>query len=355
MSGSRPGLAVNGQNFPDRLRMVWSREFPEPISGLAVRPGAQVAAGGPATIFVLDRAGNVIQQFANQRGPGYSGPGCDLMVSASLPGTPGTSLIVSGIWSHAIAAYDSSGARRWYWQATGPGEGVDAIAAIPVPGQGDFVTVGHNGFKGLCLLDAGGVEQWCNKSIGNVDFVTTIDCDGDGRDEILSKSPHSHPYFGSKLGCYSIDGKLVRDLDVPTEPFGLQTFDARGDGRKDLVAWYRDGVWGPWVLAAWTREGQVLGELRLQTAADWVTKTISAVNLHAGKGSDIAVALADGWVVGTSLDGERWGHHIAGADGLLLALAALDLDDDGAQELIIASGKTVSAWTWNGHAARARP
>ena len=355
VSGSRPGLAVNGQNFPERLRMVWSREFPEPISGLAVRHDAQVAAGGPTTIFVLDRAGNVIQQFANQRGAGYRGPGCDFMVSANLRATPGTSLIVSGIWSDAIAAYDSLGARRWYWQATEPGEGVDAISAIRVSGQGDFVTVGYNGFKGLCLLDAGGVEQWCNKSIGNVDFVTTIDCDGDGRDEILSKSPHSHPFFGSKLGCYSIDGKLVRDLDVPAEPYGLQTFDARGDGRKDLVASYRDGLWGPWVLAAWTREGQVLGELRLQTAANWVSKTISAVNLHAGKGSDIAVAFPDGWVVGTSLDGERWGHHISGADGLLLALAALDLDDDGAQELIIASGKAVSAWTWNGHSARARP
>jgi hypothetical protein len=64
--------------------------------------------------------------------------------------------------------------------------------------------------------------------------------------------------------------------------------------------------------------------------------------------------LADGWVVGTSLDGERWGHHIAGANGVGLALAALDVEDDGTQELIIASGTTVSAWMWSGHAARAR-
>ena len=83
--------------------------------------------------------------------------------------------------------------------------------------------------------------------------------------------------------------------------------------------------------------------------------TIAAAKLHAGKTSDIAVALADGWVVGTSLDGERWGLHIVGADGVPLALAALDVDDDGAQELIIAGGKTVSAWTWNGRAAREGP
>ena len=355
VSGSRPGLAVNGQNFPERLQMVWSRELPERIFGLTVRPDAQVVAGAYPTIFVLDRAGNVIQQFANQRGPGYWGPGCALLVNANLPRTPGTSLIVSGIWSDAIAAYDSSGTRRWYWQAAEPGEGVDAISAIRVPGQGDFVTVGHNGFKGLCLLDAGGVEQWCNTSIGNVDFVTAFDCDGDGRDEILSKSPHSHPFFGSKLGCYSTEGKLVRDLNVPVEPFLLRTFDARGNGHKDLIALYQDGLTGPLVLAAWTPGGQVLGELRLQQTAENLRPNISAVRLHAGKGADMVVALPDGWVVGASLDGERWGHHFAGGDGLPVALAAVDLGDDGAQELIIASGKTVSAWTWNGHAARARP
>jgi hypothetical protein len=357
--GERPGLAVNDRNFPERLRMVWSRDLPERICGLTVSPDAQVVAGAYPTIFVLDRAGNVIQQFANQRGRGYSGPGCDFMVSANLPGTPGPSLIVSGMWSQVIAAYDSSGARRWYWQTTEPGDAVDAMSAIRVPGQGDFVTVGGNGFKGLCLLDARGVEQWCNKSIGNVSFVTAIDCDGDGRDEILSMSPHSHPYFGSKLGCYSTQGKLVRDLDVPVEPYGLRTFDARGDGRRGLLAWYQDGLSGPLVLAAWTREGRVLGELRLQTAARSVVNatnaTIAAVKLRAGKGSDIVVALADGWVVGMSLDGERWGQHVAGADGMRLALAALDLDGDGAQEIIIASGKSVSAWTWNGRAARARP
>jgi Family of unknown function (DUF6159) len=355
VSGSRPGLAVNEQNFPERLRMVWSRELPDRIFGLTVRPDAQVVAGAYPTIFVLDRIGNVIQQFDNHPGQGYGGQGCNLMVSASLPGTPGTSLIVSGIWSEAIGAYDSSGARRWSRQTTEPGDGVDAIAAISVPGQGDFVTVGYNGFKGLCLLDAGGVEQWCNKSIGNVSFVATIDCDRDGRDDILSKSSHSHPFFGSKLGCYSTEGKLVADLNVPVEPYGLRTFDARGNRRKDLIASYQDGLSGPLVVAAWTPDGQVLTELRLQTAVHVTNATISAAKLHAGKNSDIAVALADGWVVGTSLDGERWGHHIVGADGLPLALAALDVDDDGAQELIIASGKTVSAWTWNGRAARERP
>jgi len=356
VSGSRPGLPLNSQNFPEHLRMVWSRELPEPISGFAVTADAQVAAAGPATIFVLDRDGNLIQQSATyHRGQDFASMvRGDLILTANLPGTSGASLIVSGKWSQAIAAYDSSGARRWLWQAREQGDAVDAISTIRVPGTGDFVTVGRNGFGGLCLLDGGGVERWCNKSIGNVSFVTALDCDGDGRDEILSISPHSHPFFGSKLGCYSTDGKLVRDLNVPTEPFGLRTFDIRGDGRRDLIAWYKDGLTGPLVLAAWTPEGQVLGESRLQTEANPVSATFSAVKLRAGKGSDICVALADGWVVGTSLDGERWGHHIAGANGVGLALAALDVEDDGTQELIIASGTTVSAWMWSGHAARAR-
>jgi hypothetical protein len=144
VGGSRPGLAVNGKNFPERLRMVWSRELPDRIVGLTVRPDAQVVAGAYPTVFVLDRAGNVIQQFTNHRELG-----CELMVSANLPGTPGTSLIVSGPWHKAIGAYDSSGARRWSWQTTEPGDGVDAISAIRVPGQGDFVTVGYNGFRPL--------------------------------------------------------------------------------------------------------------------------------------------------------------------------------------------------------------
>jgi hypothetical protein len=235
------------------------------------------------------------------------------------------------------------------------GNAVDDIAAIRVPGQADFVAVGRNGFGGLCLLDARGVEQWCNKSVGNVGFVTALNCDGDGREEILSKSPRSHPFFGSKLGCYSTEGQLVRDLNVPVEPFHLRTFDARGNGRQDLLAWYRDGLAGPLVLAAWTAEGDVLGELRLQTAVNVTGATIAAVNLRGTAGADMAVALADGWVVGTSLDRERWGHRIAGADGTPPALTALDLDGDGAQELIIASGQTVSAWTWTSRTARARP
>jgi uncharacterized protein DUF6159 len=346
VSGSRPGLAVNAQNFPERLRMVWSRELPEQIFGLTIRPDAQVVAGTYPTIFVLDRGGSVIQQFTNHPELGPRGYGSSLMVTADLPGTPGLSLIVSGIWSQAIGAYDSSGTRRWSWQATRPGDAVNAIAAVRVPGRGDFVTVGYNGFKGLCLLDAAGVEQWCNTSVGNVSFVATIDCDGDGRDEILSKSPHSHPFFGSKLGCYSTQGTLVRDLDVPVEPYSLRTFDARGDGRRDLIAWYRDGLSGPFVLAAWTPHGQVLGELRLQTAASNLIAAITAANLRAGRGTDIAVALSDGWILGTSFNGEPWGHHIAGADGSGVALTALDLDGDGARELIIASGRTVSAWTW---------
>jgi hypothetical protein len=93
--------------------------------------------------------------------------------------------------------------------------------------------------------------------------------------------------------------------------------------------------------------------LRLQTEASLAGARFSAVRLRAGTGSDIAVALPDGWVVGTSLDGQRWGHHVTAADGWRLALAALDLDGD-AQELIIASGKTVSAWTRNARHAHTR-
>jgi hypothetical protein len=36
-------------------------------------------------------------------------------------------------------------------------------------------------------------------------------------------------------------------------------------------------------------------------------------------------------------------------------LAALDVDGGGAQELIIASGTTVSAWTWASHEPGERP
>jgi len=126
------------------------------------------------------------------------------------------------------------------------------------------------------------------------------------------------------------------------------------DRREARARPYKDGLSGPLVLAAWTPEGHAFGELRLQTEENPASATFSAVRLRAGKGSDIAVALPDGWVVGTSQDGHRWGHHVTGAEGWRLALAALDLDGDGAQELIIASGQTVSAWTWNG-ATRARP
>ena len=90
----------------------------------------------------------------------------DLMVSAHLPGITGTSRW-SAHMGRVIRAYDSSGAQRWAWQMTEGGDAVDDTP--PSACRAAAISWRWPQWFGGSPSDAGGVEQWCNKSIGNVD------------------------------------------------------------------------------------------------------------------------------------------------------------------------------------------
>jgi hypothetical protein len=333
---SRSGLPLDARTFPDPFRTAWARDLPERIGSLATN-GQDIFAVGLHSVYVLDIAGSVRRSF-----PHDFGAWPDRAFVAELANPPGRALVMTGLWAERVAAYDESGRSLWTHQRA---DGVDDIARIRTAGQGDLVAVGYSGFGGLCLLDGAGRESWCDQSIGNVSFVAAFDCDGDGRAEVLSFSRHSHPYYGFKLGCYSLAGKLVRDLDVPAVPLALQTRDVDADGAGDLVAWYKEGLRGPVVLAAWSGTGKPLFDLPVDPSTfNYVRGSVAAPRFHPGRAANIAVGLYNGWIVGCTPAGERWGRALAA--GKAVSVLALDVDGDGAEELITASGATVIALAW---------
>jgi len=336
-----PGVALDTRSFRPALRLLWETELgsdvPVGVTALAARERSIVAVTGH-TVFRLDGRGVVGTQFRH---------GLGRVDKAALAARgSGLAIVLVGGWPNSVAAYDGEGKPLWTFPA-GSNTLIHGIAPLRAPGRADdLVAVAYaGGSPGVCLLDGDGRRLGCDDGFAMRWFAISLDCDWDGIEEAVATSPASHPYFGSKLGCYSAAGRHVTDLHVPKDPFAAATTDFDGDGRTDIVAWYPDGPGGPYVLAGWSTKGQVLREVRLDAPKESILASVAAGRLAPSRPGEAIAALSDGWIVGFSRDGEPWGQRILAGDRVLLATA--DLDGDGVEELVTASDGVVSAWKWD--------
>ena len=332
----RPDPFAGSEDGP--FQLLWRRDLPEPISAVAGFEGEIVAAGF-RNVYVLDSRGEVLRRFAHA----VQVP--SLIDVARLGDEAVPAIVLSQLWGNLVVAYDASGNRLWTHQSEAA---VDEIAVVRGRNGADMVAVGYNGSAGLCLLDQIAKERWCNDSIGNVWFVTALDCDGDGEEEVVSLSANSHPRHGFKLGCYSAStGQLDSDLEIPGMPQALNAHDLDLDGSKELLVLYLDGLDSPLTLSGRRPDGKVLASLLVRADPhDAHRASVQTANLRSAGGPDFFVQLRSGVVEGSSLSGLRWQWTLPKSLGD--SLTAVDLNGDGGDELVTATGTTVAAWSWTG-------
>jgi hypothetical protein len=340
-----PGLPVDRGTFPPALVLAWERSLPEPIVALA-GAGNDVVAMSFEHVFVLDAEGAVRGWFPLDR------IGGERLALLRVPGTTGRAVVVDGSdrrgesFTSVLTAYDRSGRVLWKYEAA---EVALADMAVLSTRTEDLLLVSYHGR--LCAIDGGGKERWCLDRLVMGWSVDALDCTGDGVEEALWASQESHPYFGVKLGCYSAgSGEKVRDIDLPAEPYQVRSADFDGDGREELVTWSRDGLLrGPQVLSVRAPGGPVQLDLRLAGAAhDEILAEVGTARLRPG-GADAFVSLPNGWVVGSSQRGPRWGLYLPESDRTPYGarpVGVVDRDGDGRDALLTANGHTLTAWEW---------
>lgn len=345
-----PGVSVDPLHFPVRLAPVWELELPGSSDALVAADGELLVATSGA-VFVVDARGERRASVPHDvRSPES--------VAKVRAGAAGAAYVVGGF--HQVAAFDADGRRLWTHLPRGRGMKARVLGLRAPGGEGDLVAVRWS-FGDLCVLAAAdGVERWCRSTgLAVGEAFASLDCDGDGTEEIVTITPNLHPFFGRKLACRSARGGVVRQIDLPGSelipPMSLAAGDVDGDGTAELVTWRMTGLGGPDALGAVGLDGRSLYELRLEgDRLDSVAAHIGAVRLRAGEPAHLVAGLWDGRVVGTSTNGERWGLTLPGARGDT-HVAALDVDGDGAQELITSSDGLLTAWRWHGTAPLPAP
>jgi hypothetical protein len=367
--GSRPGLVkgldpvtpaesliVGDVTFPGSPRLYATRELRGGGNTLGITAGP---APWGASVFVLQEEG--MKALGRQLRPiDYRPLEIPLRFFneiAAFEPSPGTLVFVGDAEGRAddaeVVALSGKG-ELLFRQAVYPeprtfeerphAHAVDAVAPIRTP-AGWGVAVGYNGSHGLCFLDERGSETWCKKDLGNVWFVTALDCDGDGWEDILSLSPGGRP---EPAACYKTDGTLMGQLELP-DVWALRAVDLDDDGKKELtyVANEKDSV----RLGAIRADGKPLVEMRVACGPKRCAFRVAPMAVRRSRQGpkDIVGLGPDGELLGISLSGQRWK---AGRD--YSHLTVIDLDDDGLDEVIGLewprqkqhNSRNVTAWTW---------
>jgi hypothetical protein len=237
-------------------------------TGIATRPESPTAYGV--------RAGQLLEINLGERSVKELAQGAGGRVR--LGGNDGASTIVTfDFTGHKLSAHSPQGELLWAHQYE---LAIDDVSAVDLDGDGvsEFV-VGFNGHGGVLALDAGGVELWSNRSIGDVWNVTGAP-KGDPSVSVLTTSA------SGKVHGFSRAGKPVSLVEARGYASQLRAGDRvyfGGSGENGSVV----GTLDP---AGWKTQvsgySAGLSSLVVEPSIPWLGVATSAGNVYVFRADD---------------------------------------------------------------------
>ena len=168
-----------------------------------------------------------------------------------------------------VVRLDKAGQTLWEFQVaggsliTGGGMGpfyLPAVSPADVDGDGllEFAIAGDDGL--VYLLDGDGQQRWSYNFGRSMSSISTIDLNGDGRDEIVPA-----PLRGGELIALDQDGNIFWQSATTGEVGLIKTGDVDGDGQGEVVL-----LTAAWDLFLYESDGQVA----------WHNDTLALPNSH---------------------------------------------------------------------------
>ncbi|MFP4249428.1 MAG: hypothetical protein ACLFU7_07200 [Armatimonadota bacterium] len=158
-------------------------------------------------------------------------------VTADLDGDGTDEMIAAGQTGIAASTVEATDAGDWeheeLWRInTGCPQTSVVVADVDGDGTDDLVTAGKNGF--IRALGAGGEVHWLRNAHNSINdlLVTEID----GAPIILAASDDG------AVQMWSMQGELLRSVEVGLQVLRLTVADIRGDGRAEILAATTDGT-----------------------------------------------------------------------------------------------------------------
>jgi hypothetical protein len=356
------GARIDATNFPTGPKLLRTLrlqgEDTDGITSLVTSDGPRVFVFQKRGFVVLDDNLRVVQRTL------LPPNAMAIRDVTTFEVTPGSHVLVGHAWNTSreerVVAVSPDGSVLFETPAIfslsdlgGHRQAAGVLSAAPVrTPDGWGVAVGYDNFLfGLCFLDQRGQQRWCNRQLGTAQFTAALDCDDDGRDDIVSG-----PLKGnSSFGCYTTGGEHLEDVGAPRRVWAMRAVDLDGDGRKELT-YASTELNHTSRFGIMRADGTTIADVHL--AGRPQRHAPVAVRRTRQGPHDVVTLGPEGELVGVSMSGERWsagrGYH---------ALTVVDLDGDALDEIVAigraAAGREhgyhypIVAWTW-GRAAVAR-
>ena len=243
-------------------------------------------------------------------------------------------VVAATLWQPFVAAYAPDGRRLWEYEDLKKA-GVTGITAVHSSAS-DLVAVSYTSKPGVRLLDKKGGIVATTPKVSSAFFVAGLDCDGDGKEEMLSNAEKSAEKSTSRLACYNQSGNFVKSVSFPGYPSLAITADVNNDGKKDIISYC--GV-DTITLGVWSRSGNEIWTAKLGKMS--APSALVAADFDGDDKKEIAAAFPLGQIM-IFKDAKQMAA--VQSQQKFPRIAAADVDSDGQVELLVGDGKGLRAF-----------